>query len=69
MLKKMTIELSYEAADQIVVQVLTESMDLIVYEKDQAKFSWDKREEKKEIRKLRKAFKKVLHHFGKEVDV
>jgi hypothetical protein len=68
-MKKLKIELDYEVVDQIIAEALMEGMQWLVYEKDQAKFSWDKKEEKKQILKLRKAFKRVLHHYGKEVDL
>lgn len=68
-MQKLKIELDYEVVDQIVVEALMEGMQWLVYEKDQAKFSWDKKEEKKQILKLRKAFRRVLQHYGKEVDL
>ena len=68
-MQKLMIEMDYEMADKIVVQALMDAMNWLVYEKDQAKFSWDKKEEKKQILKLRKAFKRVLSHYGKEVDL
>jgi glycine cleavage system pyridoxal-binding protein P len=68
-MQKLMIEMDYEMADKIVVQALEDAMNWLVYEKDQAKFSWDEKEEKKQILKLRKAFKRVLSHYGKEVDL
>lgn len=68
-MQKLMIEMDYEMVDKIIVQALEESMTWLVYEKDQAKFSWNKKEEKKQILKLRKAFKRVLQHYGKEVDL
>lgn len=68
-MRKFTMEVDYETMDSLVVKALTEQMELIVYEESLPKFSWNKKEEKKQILKLRKAFKRVLQHYGKEVDL
>ena len=68
-MQKFMMELDYETVDKMIVQELSRAMEQVVYEESLPKFSWNKKEEKKQILKLRKAFKRVLQHYGKEVDL
>lgn len=64
---KMNVSIPIEAVDHIIVAGLIDHFALIQPNSKPPMFSYDPEEDLREVKKLRKAFKRVINYYGGEV--
>lgn len=61
---QMNLTLPHEAVDQIILAGLKDHLPLIQPNTKPPMYSYDPEEDLKEVKKLRKAFKRVIKYYG-----
>lgn len=67
-MNKHTIELEYEQIDAIVVSQLKEHLGYFLKPGGLPHYSFDEKEEAKQVKKMIKSFKRILKYYGEPLE-